>query len=866
MLKGKFSLFVSVVCFLLSMIMISCDMDALLSPKIDLVSKDYYKLSEYANGNGDNLITPGESLYLDIKFKHNGTDNLSKVKAKLSTTCSYVTIVRDTRIFETMSAQYYYSLTDYSSSESSCQCLYGGYAESYAFKIYVSSSCPVNTQIPFKVTFTDSSGHSTTVSFNVTVYSGQASLVLNDYSLLEFDMGNGDNYVTPGESLYLDVKIQNVGNSNAMGATAKLSTTCEYVEIIRDSYTIGDMKKGNYYSLTDYSSSESSCYLMYSNKYETNAFKFSVSLDCPVGINIPFVITCTDNKGNKSSLNLSIRVYKCLAQCNISKYSTKEYQNGNGDGHVTPGESLYLDVKVQNSGTSDAIGVTAKVSTTCKYVQIIRDTYTIGNMKKGYYYSLTDSSSSESSCYLMYSNKYETNAFKFSVSLACPEGTNIPFIITFEDYAGNTWERTLQIPVAKVSGTLDNKLWGTWIKMDTGTEYYIDTVAVYESYSSNKKYSKSNYSVDDFVFDGDNVIRSGSSVFFRKGGSSRAFTMQVAGFSDSESSRAMSSAKAGVVARRENKNNVADVESVVSSSEGTISFANAVADDVQVVFVSSGTMNSSVSVAPAFDGQNVGTIPLVEPDMYGFKITYSINGDEQGFCYGNSYKSYNLNLQINNIGSEICKTSMYEISCDDPNFNIVSGGLTGNFTSVEPGKSKTVSLSVKYGNLTQEYIDVPISISITDSKYLRTWNDSVTIRFYKGVVSLKVNSRNFENTGATLKGFLIYPDGRSKRFTVSAGSTQTVLVPWSESDYVLVFSGATTTSELAYSFAFTGESSVADLSGTWSIDAINGYENNDSYASAYNVTSLSSPVKAYLNYEDIDFYKVNVSNVSLVSN
>ncbi len=727
MLKGKFSLFVSVVCFLLSMIMISCDMDALLSPKIDLVSKDYYKLSEYANGNGDNLITPGESLYLDIKFKHNGTDNLSKVKAKLSTTCSYVTIVRDTRIFETMSAQYYYSLTDYSSSESSCQCLYGGYAESYAFKIYVSSSCPVNTQIPFKVTFTDSSGHSTTVSFNVTVYSGQASLVLNDYSLLEFDMGNGDNYVTPGESLYLDVKIQNVGNSNAMGATAKLSTTCEYVEIIRDSYTIGDMKKGNYYSLTDYSSSESSCYLMYSNKYETNAFKFSVSL-------------------------------------------------------------------------------------------------------------------------------------------ACPEGTNIPFIITFEDYAGNTWERTLQIPVAKVSGTLDNKLWGTWIKMDTGTEYYIDTVAVYESYSSNKKYSKSNYSVDDFVFDGDNVIRSGSSVFFRKGGSSRAFTMQVAGFSDSESSRAMSSAKAGVVARRENKNNVADVESVVSSSEGTISFANAVADDVQVVFVSSGTMNSSVSVAPAFDGQNVGTIPLVEPDMYGFKITYSINGDEQGFCYGNSYKSYNLNLQINNIGSEICKTLMYEISCDDPNFNIVSGGLTGNFTSVEPGKSKTVSLSVKYGNLTQEYIDVPISISITDSKYLRTWNDSVTIRFYKGVVSLKVNSRNFENTGATLKGFLIYPDGRSKRFTVSAGSTQTVLVPWSESDYVLVFSGATTTSELAYSFAFTGESSVADLSGTWSIDAINGYENNDSYASAYNVTSLSSPVKAYLNYEDIDFYKVNVSNVSLVSN
>ena len=40
----------------------------------------------------------------------------------------------------------------------------------------------------------------------------------------------------------------------------------------------------------------------------------------------------------------------------------------------------------------------------------------------------------------------------------------------------------------------------------------------------------------------------------------------------------------------------------------------------------------------------MGTIPIVEKGMYGFKTTYSINGDGQGFCYGNLYKTYSLTL------------------------------------------------------------------------------------------------------------------------------------------------------------------------------------------------------------------------------
>ena len=38
------------------------------------------------------------------------------------------------------------------------------------------------------------------------------------------------------------------------------------------------------------------------------------------------------------------------------------------------------------------------------------------------------------------------------------------------------------------------------------------------------------------------------------------------------------------------------------------------------------------------------------------------------------------------------------------------------------------------------YVDVPINIEITDSKYERTWIDKVVIRFHKGFVSLFINS------------------------------------------------------------------------------------------------------------------------------
>ncbi|MBO4705726.1 MAG: hypothetical protein J5647_08350, partial [Spirochaetaceae bacterium] len=433
--------------------------------------------------------------------------------------------------------------------------------------------------------------------------------------------------------------------------------------------------------------------------------------------------------------------------------------------------------------------------------------------------------------------------------------------VSCKQEAGDNANPATVRPTSPVSGAgsqnIPREFWGTWIQMDTGDEYYIDDSKIYKSSSSNKKYREISSGIGNFRLESDDVLRNDNTVYFRKGGNTRNFSIQVAGFSDSYS-RSVGTGKQGVTGRRQNENNSSDAESGQSDSNGTITFTNAVADDTQSITVTTTT----ATVTPKYTGEHLGTIPIVENGMYGFKTTYTIDSDAEGFCYGNYYKTYNLNININNIGSEICSTSMYSISYADSNLQFISSSLTGNLSSVEPGKSKVITFKVRYGELNQEYVDVPISISITDSKYERTWNDSVTIRFHKGTVALKVNSRNFDsNSNAKLNGFVIYPDGRSKRFTVSAGSTNTVLIPWSESDYHVVFSGATASNEMGYSFGFSEKTSLADLTGTWTIQEINGYESNDSINSAYRITDLSYPVKAYLKNGDIDFYTVNCSEI-----
>ena len=412
---------------------------------------------------------------------------------------------------------------------------------------------------------------------------------------------------------------------------------------------------------------------------------------------------------------------------------------------------------------------------------------------------------------------------------------------------------------------ISSEYWGTWIQMDTGAEYYIDNQNIYKKYSSSK--SKIQSGIDGYYLESDEVLRSGNTVFFRKGGKNRSFSVTVSGFSTnrsiSNSSRAAGTGNQGVSGRRENKENSEDSETVDSKDDNSLDFEGGVADDPQTVTVTDGDDTGTATVDPQYDGENVGSIPVVEPGKYAFKTTYKIkNADSQGFLFGNNLGLYTISFNITNIGQETCETSVYSISWNDANLTSTDLVKDGNFTSIAPGTAKEVTGTFAYGYFDDEYKDVTITFTITDSKYGKTWNDYVTLRFYRGWVNFKINARNFnQSSNAKLNGFLVYPDGRSQRFTVASGNTTTISVPWSSKNYYLVLSGANNDTEMCYSFVAAECGTPSDLNGVWSISDINAYEPNNTINNSTNITNFETPIKAYLKNGDIDYYVFNPSSL-----
>lgn len=420
--------------------------------------------------------------------------------------------------------------------------------------------------------------------------------------------------------------------------------------------------------------------------------------------------------------------------------------------------------------------------------------------------------------------------------------------------------------------SIPKEFWGTWIQMDTGDEIYINDEAVLKANTDDWsiryqgiKWIVIQEGIDGYILESEEVIRHDNSVFFRKGGKKRGFSATISGFSASKNynGRGIGIGSQGITGRRENEENSSDTETVTSQDGEILDFEGGVADDPQIVTVTDGVNTGEIIVTPEYDGENIGTIPVVEPGKYAFKTSFTVLNENIGFIYGNNLGTYNISINIKNIGEEICSTSVYSISWDDPNLRVRDLQTEGNFSSINPGDSKKIEGTFSYGYFDEEYKDVILKITITDSKHGQTWYDYVTLRFYRGWIDLKINALNFNQlSSAKLKGFIIYPDGRSQRFTISSRNTKVVQVPWSINDYYVVLSGANSDTEMGYSFVASEYGEPADLTATWSIDEINSCESNDKIMDAYFINDLKTPIKSYLHNGDIDYFRFNVSDLN----
>ena len=426
-------------------------------------------------------------------------------------------------------------------------------------------------------------------------------------------------------------------------------------------------------------------------------------------------------------------------------------------------------------------------------------------------------------------------------------------------------------------------LWGKWKRIDNGDIYTISGDSI-----TTNSWNYGNLNSGVINKEGENIItlKNGSETYrlFRTGGGTRTFTAKVAGFQNIVSRASDDTelvGKGGVTVTRQSKDISSDTDTQVSASDGTITFEDVVADEVQVITVETENGNTiEVELKPSYDGEDVGTIPIVESG-YSFKTTYTISeyegwsDNQQFYCFGNDFREYNLTLRFANIGDGTCSTAAYELLYNDPQLKL--GQTSGVISSIGAGSSKDVNVKVSYGTLDEYYKDVTIAIKITDSKLRKTWLDSITLRFYQTPVYLNMYAYNANKSG-NLNGFVICPDGRAEYFNTWHDSQMYKLVPYNKNgnnDYTVVFSATSESDEMAYTLnarycentyqdRFNFENYFATESGSSLFEFFDSYEDgqgNNTEDTAIEVEEPLDFVKSYVQWGDVDYFKLDLTNV-----
>ena len=455
-------------------------------------------------------------------------------------------------------------------------------------------------------------------------------------------------------------------------------------------------------------------------------------------------------------------------------------------------------------------------------------------------------------------------------------GTNLTASRTVTiTYEGKTTTFTITVAARPVI-TSNEYFWGTWVRMDNGKEYEVLETSVVQG-SNNYKITASDSttltvnSLGKFTKESDGVIVCNNIPYYRKGGANLEYSLKLVGFTTN--GRAAGIAMSGIKGKGKSLKYSNFESNSESDTEGNIKFTAPTAYDTQTVEISNG---NDLVVIPGLkinnSGDYMGTVALVGKDDYNLKITGTISDDQKdnGYLYGNNAKTYNMKLTITNVSENKCSASKCIIESTDAKLLLNSSDedLSGiSISTLAGGATKEVNLSLIYGELTKPYVDTGITVTIQNPFTKQEWKDYIPLRFFKGTIPITIAAKNPENNAnAALNGFVIYPDGNNQFFAIKNNDAKPIFVPTfgTEKPYMLVFSGATVTSQLGESteMFYTVEPISTKLRNVITKGSeIDKYMifggNNHSETTAYPVTE---GFEAYLLEGEIDYYTIKADS------
>ena len=246
-------------------------------PETKPVSMTDYRLREIYSS--DDAVKPGDSAWLDIRFRNNSSRNINP-NLTLSTTSSYITVENGSRSLGTVNMQNYKTLSSSQSDQPENAQLFANNGTSNAFRFKVADNCPDNEQINFTLNYSE--GTTTWQdSFTITVGERDKNVTIMtpaaDNCVLEENGGNSDGKVNPGENAYLKITVRNSGTDALTGLRAELSgfTAGQFTA---NTPTVSTLSAGSSAVVT---------------------FNLAVNAACPTGTIGPLTLTISETSGRQ---------------------------------------------------------------------------------------------------------------------------------------------------------------------------------------------------------------------------------------------------------------------------------------------------------------------------------------------------------------------------------------------------------------------------------------------------------------------------------------------------------------------------------------------------------------------------------------
>ena len=284
--------------------------------------------------------------------------------------------------------------------------------------------------------------------------------------------------------------------------------------------------------------------------------------------------------------------------------------------------------------------------------------------------------------------------------------------------------------------------------------------------------------------------------------------------------------------------------------------------------------NINIRLTPGWgEDQYMGTLALTQGD--NFKVSVRMDNYSAGITelYADGVPREYI-FEIENIASSNCGDVGLKVEWDDEDFILSSGSQSGNFSNIVPGGKKEVRLTLIPKPIVPGYKTKEFKFTIRNydskSKKIRTWSDAVSVLYYKVPVPFRFKSLKTTQGIIKIKRDKAKGDGVSHYFkTTRTGDsgeyTATVLVPWSEEEYLIGFLGATIESESSTKYSLgINEQPPSDWNSLDQWDFLEMYKPDNEYEDRAPVLDLTAGEKTFMGFlagDSIDYYKIRLGHV-----